>query len=92
MEHPFVQEADLITAGFAPGLGFDAALKCARKPHLSGVKKTSKESSHILSETKKGTAALGKRIKGRQATLRSGKSPIDIPLQCRDSSLQNKPP
>lgn len=37
MGRPFVQEADLIAAGFEPGPGVDAALKYARKLHLSGV-------------------------------------------------------
>lgn len=39
MFRPFVQGADLVAAGYAPGKDFGAALAYAHKMRLAGVKK-----------------------------------------------------
>ena len=39
MSRPFVQGAELVAAGFAPGKDFSQALACAHKLRLAGVKK-----------------------------------------------------
>ena len=62
MERPFVQEADLIAAGFAPGPGFEAALKYARKLHLSGVNiKRAKKAAISFLKRKRGLPPCVKR-------------------------------